>query len=425
MGIKKTLRGLVNKKKKSVPTETENGLAIQQIADADLFPIVKIPEISLQKYNKIPISGLASLGAAFSKLPLSARTITQTKTSEAALKETLFVGINPRKISGFLRADQYGTVGNIMQVNEQGKQVIAGRMRFKPVDNLPLNESYSITMPIDPTLMVVAVAVMAIEQKIDKLQESVENVLRFLELEKQSKQRGNLKKLTEIAEDYKVYCEDKEFCENRNFIVQKIQTEALADIEFYKENTASQLQKQKSVHTSLNADSLMNDVIRELAEYQLSCYLYSYSTFMDTMLRKDFSSENITRIKERMQTVLSAYDNLYLDCYSQIEKYQHSSIDTKVINSVGVAIKGVGKAVGSIPFIKDGQIDETLIEIGTKLNNKSNSVIGYKLETIKGFKDTHIMPFIDNLSSIDLMYNRENGLLTDGENIYALQDTAI
>ena len=298
-------------------------------------------------------------------------------------------------------------------------------MRFKPVDNLPLNESYSITMPIDPTLMVVAVAVMAIEQKIDKLQESVENVLRFLELEKQSKQRGNLKKLTEIAEDYKVYCEDKEFCENRNFIVQKIQTEALADIEFYKENIASQLQKQKSVHTSLNADSLMNDVIRELAEYQLSCYLYSYSTFMDTMLRKDFSSENITRIKERMQPVLSAYDNLYLDCYSQIEKYQHSSIDTKVINSVGVAIKGVGKAVGSIPFIKDGQIDETLIEIGTKLNNKSNSVIGYKLETIKGFKDTHIMPFIDNLSSIDLMYNRENGLLTDGENIYALQDTAI
>ena len=57
MGIKKTLRGLVNKKKKSVPTETENGLAIQQIADADLFPIVKIPEISLLKHNKLPISG--------------------------------------------------------------------------------------------------------------------------------------------------------------------------------------------------------------------------------------------------------------------------------------------------------------------------------------------------------------------------------
>ena len=422
MGIKETLRGLVNKKGEIVPTKAENGMAIQQIADADLFPIVKIPEISLQKYNRIPISGLASLGAAFSKLPLSARTITQTKTTEVALKKQLFVGINPKRISGILKFNQYGTVGNIMQVNEQ---VIAGRMRFKPVDNLPVNESYSITMPFDPTLMVVAVAVMAIEQKIDKLQESVENVLKFLELEKQSKQRGNLKKLTEIAEDYKVYCEDKEFCENRNFIVQKIQTEALADIEFYKENIASQLQKQKSVHTSLNADSLMNDVIRELAEYQLSCYLYSYSTFMDTMLRKDFSSENITRIKERMQTVLSAYDNLYLDCYSQIEKYQHSSIDTKVINSVGVAIKGVGKAVGSIPFIKDGQIDEALIETGTKLNNKSNSLIGNKLETIKGFKDTHIIPFIDNLSSIDLMYNRENGLLTDGENIYALQDTAI
>ena len=74
------------------------------------------------------------------------------------------------------------------------------------------------------------------EQKLDKIQESVENVLRFLELEKQARQRGNLRKLAEIADDYKVYCEDETFCNSRNQIVQQIQVNALQDIEFYHEN---------------------------------------------------------------------------------------------------------------------------------------------------------------------------------------------
>ena len=31
-----------------------------------------------------------------------------------------------------------------MQINEQGKQVIAGRMRFKPVDGLPVSNATTI-----------------------------------------------------------------------------------------------------------------------------------------------------------------------------------------------------------------------------------------------------------------------------------------
>lgn len=137
---------------------------------------------------------------------------------------TLFVGINPKGIPGYLIENQYGTDGNIMQINEQGKRIIAGRMRFKPVDStLPVKETVQTTTPYDPTLMIIAVAIMEINKKLDKLQSSVDAVLKFLELEKQAKQRGNLRKLAEIADDYKVKCEDKDFCTNRNFIVQKIQ----------------------------------------------------------------------------------------------------------------------------------------------------------------------------------------------------------
>ena len=165
----------------------------------------------------------------------------------------------------------------------------------------------------------------------------------------------------------------------------------------------------------------MNSIICKLSEYQLSCYLYSYSTFMDTMLRMDFSSKNIERCKNKMTALAREYDTLFSDCYSQIEKYHQSSVDSKIIDGIGAVIKGMGKTVGSIPKISDAQFDEALIEAGQKLNKKNSINIDRKLETVEQFKDNHIEYFLDNLSSVDLMYNGENAMLTDGENLYVLQ----
>lgn len=405
MGIKEAWQGLIGKTEETKIVAKKEETAIKQIASADLFPIVNIPETTLQKYKKIPLSGLASLGTAFSKLTAA------SNNSLINSPEPLYRAINPKGIAGTYSKSEFGLNGNIMQINSQGKSVVKGRLQFEEVG----------TLPFDPTLMVAAVAVMAIEQKLDKLQERVEEVLRFLELEKQAQQRGNLKKLSEISEDYKMYCEDKGFCESRNIIVQDIQRKALGDIEFYKEKISAQLKKQRVIHFSTAADSLMNNVIHEFAEYQLSCYLYSYCTFMDTMLRTDFSTEHIARSRKRMLELADEYNSLFSDCYSQIEKYQHASVNAKIVDGVGIAIKGLAKTVGTIPAAKNKQIDETLLEAGKKLDDKKACTIENKLETVKAFEDNRITAFSDNLASVDLMYNGENSMLTDGENIYVLK----
>ena len=121
----------------------------------DLFPVIQVPETALQRYRKVPVTGLAALGAAFSQLPDAARTIVRTTTTGVDSDATLFVGINPKGIPGYLIENQYGTDGNIMQINEQGKRIIAGRMRFKPVDStLPVKETVQTTTPYDPTLII-------------------------------------------------------------------------------------------------------------------------------------------------------------------------------------------------------------------------------------------------------------------------------
>lgn len=129
----------------SIVTKMDNSIETTDITE--LFPVVELSESELSNAKKIPIASLVALGAAFSQIPEASRTIVQTTTSSIATNETLFVGINPKGVPGYLLQNEYGTVGNIMQINNQGKHVIAGRMRFKPVEGMPVSSTTTTAVP--------------------------------------------------------------------------------------------------------------------------------------------------------------------------------------------------------------------------------------------------------------------------------------
>lgn len=388
----------------------------------DLFPVVKIPESNMDRYNKISLTGLSALGAAFSQLPQSSRTVVQTITKEIASKEKLYVGLNPKGVIGELERNELGISGNIRASNEQGKNVIVGRMRFKEVDSLPVTESGTFALPVDPTLMVVAVAIMAFEQKLDSIQASVEEVLKFLELEKQSKQRGNLRMLSEISEEYKIMCNDKHFCTSRTNTVQQIQMQALHDIEFYQEKVASELKKKNAFHLSKDTAAKMTAITHEFAEYQLACYIYSYCSFLDVMLRRNFESVSIDMAVSKMRKMADRYDHLYTKCHAEIAHHQRSSIESKFIGGVGIAAKKAGRTIGAIPLVKEGPVDEALISVGKSLGKVNYRAVSSRLTEIERFGDNRMRPFITSLNKVDLLYNTPNSMLTDGESLFVIGD---
>ena len=419
MALKDAWHALIGKSSTTeiAPTE-ENALA--PLA-SEAFPVVKVQPDQLAAYKQIPLAGLASLGAAFAQLPEGARTVVQTVTKNVATKETLFVGINPKGVQGFLRADANGTVGNIMQVNAQGKQVIAGRMRFKAIDQLPVEESVSTVMPIDPMMMVVAVALMTIEKKLDGIQESVEEVLQFLKLEKQSSQRGNLNMLAEIMDEYKLNYQNEQFCLSRSQAVLAIKKDAHRDILFYQEQIATELQKQKTLHGAKDSQQLLDSVAYQFAEYQLACHLYAYSSFLDVMLQRTFDRAILDGVTEKMITLSKRYEALYGDCHSQIAKYQRSSIEAQIVGGIGVAAKGLGKAIAAVPVIRDGPVDEALISAGDSIGKFNRDSVKRKLQVFETFEADRMAPFIENLQTANLLYNEEHAMITDGVNLYMLK----
>lgn len=227
--------------------------------------------------------------------------------------------------------------------------------------------------------------------------------------------------LAEIMEEYKLSCQNERFCTSRLSTVLSIKKDAFKDIDFYQNQIAAELQKQKGFHGAKDSQNLVDAVTYQFAEYQLACHLYSFSSFLDIMLQQNFDVATINSITEKMMTMSKRYEVLYADCHAQIAKYQRSSIESQIIGGIGVATKGIGKAIASVPIVREGPVDEALISVGDSIGKFNRDAIRQKLQAFEVFENNRMNSFIENLQSISLLHNTENAMLTDGTYLYLKQ----
>lgn len=413
MALKDMMKSLICKKETPVPVQPQD----KALLTAEDFPIIRAGDVDLSKYQKVPLMGLAALGAAFSTLPEAARTITNTVTTRVAIGTPVFAGFWPEGVVGRMVDKGLGFSGNITNIN--GGSGIVGRMRYKLIDGgIPITTTTNSVIPFDPMTMVVAAALISIDKKLDTLQEKAEEILQFLKLEKQSRQRGNLNMLAEIMEEYKRDCNNEKTCALRLVAVQDIKREAHQDILFYQEQIARKVQEQKAIHGMQKAQNLLDSVMNEFYEYQLASYLYAYTSFMEVMLQKNF--EAAPAVAEKMTAHAKKYTELYHECRSLIANYQRTAIETQLLGGLGSVAKTVGQKIASVPVLSKGPVDEALISAGESIGRLNKDAVAKKLEAFAPLEDSRMMTFIENVRRLDLLYNRPDGMITDGENLYIM-----
>lgn len=387
---------------------------------ADGFTVEKISEMELNKAKKIPITSLALLGTAFAELPEAARTTVTTVTGEIKT-ENLYRGIWPEGANGKLAFNINGaTVGNIM-----GEKGIDSRMRFKPIDEVSVKNTITTVKPLNPTMVAVAVALMEINKKLDGIQSSIDEVLRFLETDKQAKQRGNLGILAEIMEDFKRKGNDADFCKSRNHTVQEIQRDARQDIEFYKTRIETAVKEKKTFHSQKDVREYVGSITTNFAEYQLACYLYAYSTFLDTVLRKDFEEESIGSCRSKIIRIAEDYDALFRECRAQIASYQRSSVGNKVVGGIGKTAGTLGKAIRSIPVIEKGSMDELLLNAGDVLRDVNKDTVKAQVNNLEILENNRMGDFLNGIGVVGALCNRKSAMITDGMNLYVFDSETV
>lgn len=378
--------------------------AIQEIMNIEFVPAIKDDLNQINNYTGIPVASIASLGAMFSSLP----GILNSAVNSSSGDEQLFRMILP-KAAGVLKGakGKPGTYGNVVDATNK----IVGRARFEEV------ACGSGTLAIDPATMCMAVAMMSIDKKLSDIQKMQEEIVEYLVLKDRAEQKGDLETLSEIMNNCKYNCDNENYKKSNSILVQNIKRSANQKIKFYSEQIKRELLKSNLILTDKKVKEKLNKLLADFKDYQLSVYLYSFSSFIDVLLVENFNDDYLSNIISKIEEYSYNYRQLYTECYNQIKAYSQNSVNSHILKGLSKASGLAGKLVEKTSVISKTQLDENLAELSNKLSYFDEKLTDDNM--MKFINNTnYVRPFVENIDTISKIYNQPNIILFDKDNIY-------
>lgn len=114
--------------------------------------------------------------------------------------------------------------------------------------------------------------------------------------------------------------------------------------------------------------------------YRLSLYSFSLATMLEILLSGNQNSEYIAKSKDEIEILSNSYREIFETSSIYLEKLGHSELEANLVKGLGATSKAIRKAVGNIPLVKEGQVDEFLQNSGSQLQK---NVRDMKKKTVK------------------------------------------
>jgi hypothetical protein len=367
-------------------------------------------EIAEKVTFSMPIAQLATLGAGVSSLIPALHTVTQTTTVNA---------------QGLYRLANAG-VGDALKVARNGNfwgafKCADGTSKFAQLQSAgPLTATSTATVPIDPATMLMAIALFSIEQKLDSIAEMQKQILTFLEVEKESEIEADVETLVSMISKYKYNWDNEHYLQSNHKMVLDLQRTARKNMLSYQKQVTEVLNSRQLVVAQMNVKSTLKDLLKKFKYYRLSLYTFSLASLLEIMLSGNFKEEYITGIKEEIESLSMTYRDLYGKCSEYLERLGNSALEANLLKGIGNASNAVGKLIGSIPKIKDGQVDEFLQDSGERLKNNA---VGMERNVVKAFAEISnpgTGVFTERMRDMILIYNHTAEICFDDKQIYLI-----
>ena len=358
----------------------------------------------------VPIAELSTLGAGVCSLIPALNTVTQTTTIAAnglytvanmGAMDTLKLATNGNFWGAFKTADG---ASKIAQLQAAG----------------PISATTQAAAAFNPATMMMAVALFSIEQELGKIEEMQKQIISFLEIEKESEIEADVQTLMGVVRKYKLNWDNEHYVASNHKLVLDIQRTARKNMNAYQKKVAEIIGKKQLIVAQTNVKQAFSDLEKQFKYYRLSLYTFSLSSLMEIMLSGNFKEEYITGIKAEIREMTEAYHTLFEKSSLYLEKMGSSALEANVLKGVGTAGKAVGKFIGSIPLIKEGQVDEFLQNGGAHLKK---SAVGMEQEAVHCFasiSNPGTLVFVDKMDDMIRIYNHTERICFDDKRIYLL-----
>ena len=311
--------------------------------------------IENQTTMSVPLAELATLGAGVASLIPAFNVVTTTTT----LPTNGLYRIANQAVGDTLKMAQNGNAWGAMKT-------AAGKSKMVQLAEAgPITATSQAVSAINPATMMMAVALFSIEQEFGKIEDMQKQIISFLEIEKESEIEADVESLMGIIKKYKDNWDNERFVSGNHNQVLTYQNRARKNMLGYQKKITETIEKKQLIVAQTNVKQTFVDLEKKFKYYRLSLYTFSLSSLMEIMLSGNFKETYIVGIKDEIREMSDAYRTLFDKSSSYLEKLGGSALEANVLKGVGTAGKAVGKLIGSIPFIKEGPVDEFLQDGGT------------------------------------------------------------
>lgn len=379
----------------------------QQAADEIVRLAPTDIDIDLAPAVKVPLDQIAALGTGFASIPEQFRTITmQNNGTLMEAFDEFGKQLNIAELQKF--SDGSGSLGSLRDAT--GFHQV--RLREAP--------SASFTTPINPATIAMAVALSQINQKLDSIQQTQQEMFDYLKQQDKAKLRGDLQTLVDMMDGYRFNWNNPAFRQNKHAKALDIRQDAEQSIIHLRAQIKTKLAEKGLITSRIGVSQQLDEVLDRLKEYQLSLYLYSFAAFAEVMMLENFDKDYLKAIAGKIEERSIQYRQVYTECYDAIESRSEKALDSTVLGGLSTA----GKALGG--FIKKTRIgdltpiDEALEGAGEGIGSFNESQTEKLLEKLRLAKTPEVRAFSDSLASVNALYNKPARILADSENIYLL-----
>ena len=362
---------------------------------------------------KLPLERVPQLGIALASLPSTFRTVTNTVSVPMLLRPTDKFGnpLDPSILQSF--KDGSGLMGSYRDAAKG-----FGQARLHVVEG---DIATSVTqVPYDPTSLFMAAAIAQINQKLDSIQESVDEMFEYMRQRDKANMRGDLKTLADILNGYSFNYGDATYMANAHMKVLDIEHASTRDMELFRSQAQADLKKKGFIEVRDDVKRRLDKVLDYLKDYQLATYIHAFSLFLEPMLTQNFKPAKLADAAAKIEADSLAYRELYTECYDALEASAADTIDVALLGGIASAGKMLGRAIAATPIGEFTPIDEALEGAGEDIGRFNDEQSEKLIEKLHQAKTPDVAPFKQSVKEIDTLYNRPTQIAVDAENVYIL-----
>ncbi len=361
-----------------------------------------------KKTLTVPIAELATLGAGVSSLIPALHTVTTTTT----IATDGLYRIANRAVGDMLKMAKNGNAWGAM------KTAAGGSKLTQLSEAGPIAATSQVTAAINPATMLMAVALYSIEKQLGEIEATQKQILSFLEIGDEANAEADVETLTELIANYKHNWDNALYVQNSHKMVMDIKRAARRNMIAYQKKAEELVAGKKLVVTQGQVKSTLADLEKRFKYYKLSLYTYALASMMEIMLGGNYNEMYISGIKDEIEKLTEAYRSLFEKSSRYLEALGSSALESNVLKGVGTAGKAVGKLIGSIPLVKEGQVDEFLLDSGAHIKESAIDMEKEAVHRFAAVSNPCTAVFVDKLDDMIQIYNHTDEICFDDKQIY-------